>query len=102
MPFLPSSPTTKPFFGVGSRYNLKELIPYWCILSEPNSLARFTITMASKGHFFTHMPQPVHKSSEITAFPSPSLCTMHSPPVLFTGQREGDGKAVISEDLCTG
>src|SRR5919198_5150168 len=86
IPFLPSKPTTDPFFGVGRRYSLNELMPYWWILSFPNSLAKLTITIASKGHFFTQIPQPVHRSSEITAFPSSCRWTIHSPPVLFTGQ----------------
>src|SRR5919199_1393260 len=85
IPFLPTKPTTAPFFGVGKRYNLNELMPYWWILSSDSSFARLTITIASKGHFLMQMPHPVHRSSDITAFPSSGRWMMHSPPVLFTG-----------------
>ena len=86
IPFLPSSPTTSPFLGVGNLYNRKEFTPYWWILSVANSLAKFTIVIASNGHTLTHIPHPLQISSSIWAFFDSSLIVTHSAPDLFTGQ----------------
>lgn len=44
------------------------------------------IFMASKGHLFTHIPQPMHKVSEMKQITEVGYTSMHSLPVLFTGQ----------------
>ena len=77
---------TSPFFGVGNLYSLNEFMPYWCILSDANSVARFTMVIASNGQTFTHIPHPLQSSSSICAFFISSLSTIQSAPDLFTGQ----------------
>ena len=42
--------------------------------------------MASKGHFLTQMPQPMHSSSEIQAILLLGLASTQSFPILTTGQ----------------
>ncbi|ODV80344.1 uncharacterized protein CANTADRAFT_40353, partial [Suhomyces tanzawaensis NRRL Y-17324] len=42
--------------------------------------------MASKGHFFTQIPQPIHKVSEIKAIFEVGVTSIHNFPVLTTGQ----------------
>ena len=86
MPFLPNSPTTSPFFGVGSRYSRKEFLPYWWILSVPSSVARFTMVIASNGHTLTQIPHPLQMFSSICAFFISSFSMMQSAPDLLTGQ----------------
>ncbi len=44
-----------------------------------------TIVIAENGHFFTQIPQPVHKTSFMTDMFS-EFSTTHSLPDLFTGQ----------------
>lgn len=39
----------------------------------------------SETHFFTQIPQPMHSSSEMNAFLSVGLTSMHSLPILTTG-----------------
>ena len=44
------------------------------------------ILMASKGHFLTQIPQPIHKVSEMNAILDVGPTSIHSLPVLTTGQ----------------
>jgi len=55
--------------GVGSLKSLKVFGPKRWLQSLSNSFGRLTIEMAVNGHFFTHIPHPVHKDSTMTAFP---------------------------------
>ena len=41
--------------------------------------------MASNGHFLTHMPQPIHKFSEIKQIVEVGFTSMQTLPVLFKG-----------------
>ena len=36
-------------------------------------------------HFFTQIPQPIHSSSEMNAFLSDGLTSIHNLPILTTG-----------------
>ena len=42
--------------------------------------------MASKGHFFVQMPQPMHSRSEMKAIFESGVTSIQSLPVLTTGQ----------------
>ncbi|KAF1931052.1 uncharacterized protein M421DRAFT_21480, partial [Didymella exigua CBS 183.55] len=42
--------------------------------------------MASKGHFFGQIPQPIHRRSEMKAILESLVTSMHSLPVRTTGQ----------------
>lgn len=44
------------------------------------------MAMASKGHFFGQIPQPMHKRSEMKAILESGATSMQSLPVLTTGQ----------------
>ncbi|KAI8322379.1 hypothetical protein GQ54DRAFT_317155 [Martensiomyces pterosporus] len=44
------------------------------------------MVMAPNGHFFTHIPQPMHRSSEIPAILEVGHASMHNLPILLTGQ----------------
>ncbi|RNA22294.1 hypothetical protein BpHYR1_026735 [Brachionus plicatilis] len=41
--------------------------------------------MASNGHFFTQMPQPMHSSSDMNAILESAATSMHNLPILTTG-----------------
>ncbi|RKP33749.1 hypothetical protein BJ085DRAFT_16413 [Dimargaris cristalligena] len=42
--------------------------------------------MASKGHFLTQIPQPMHSSSEMKEILLVGRTSIHSLPIRFTGQ----------------
>lgn len=44
------------------------------------------ILMASKGHFLTQMPQPMHNSSEMLAILELGVTSIHNLPIRTTGQ----------------
>ncbi|ODV83439.1 hypothetical protein CANARDRAFT_203133, partial [[Candida] arabinofermentans NRRL YB-2248] len=44
------------------------------------------ILMAPNGHFFTQIPQPIHKFSEMKAILLVGVTSIQSLPVLTTGQ----------------
>ena len=43
---------------------MKLLGPYRCVVFLARSLGRLIMLIASKGHFFTQMPQPMQSGSE--------------------------------------
>src|SRR5665648_486019 len=71
IPFCPSKPSTVPGDGIGRRKSLKLLALKRWLQSFSSSSGKFTILMALKGHFLTHIPQPLQRVSAITAL-SPS------------------------------
>ena len=44
------------------------------------------MVIASKGHFFTQIPQPIHNSSEMEAIFTIGVTSIHSFPIRTTGQ----------------
>ena len=86
MPFVPTRPSTSPGRGVGSRCSLNVFGPYRCVVSFSRFFGRLMIWMASKGHFFTQMPQPMQSVSERKATLSVLFTSMHSFPIFTTGQ----------------
>lgn len=77
---------TWPARGVGRRCNLNEFGPYRCVVSPSRLLGKFMIWMASNGHFFTQIPQPMQSSSEIQASFEDGVTSIHNFPTLTTGQ----------------
>lgn len=86
IPFVPTSPRTSPGRGVGSLWSLNELTPYLWVTSFCSSFGRLMILMASKGHLFTHKPQPIHSVSEIKQMTEVGSTSMQTLPALLTGQ----------------
>jgi hypothetical protein len=71
MPFWPIKPSTVPGEGMGKRKSLKLFSLKRWLQSFSSSSGRLTMLMALKGHFLTHIPQPLHRVSDMTAlFPS--------------------------------
>jgi len=66
IPFSPISPRTIPGEGTGRRNNLNVLGPKRWTHSPLSSSGTLTMDIALKGHFLTHIPQPVQRTSEIT------------------------------------
>ena len=77
---MPTRPRTCPGLGIGRRCSLNELGPYRCVVSFSRFLGRLMIMMASKGHFFTQIPQPMQSSSEIQAILLVGVASTHSLP----------------------
>lgn len=48
-------------------------------------VGKLMILMAPKGHFFTHIPQPIHSRSEIKEIFDSGVTSMQSFPVRTTG-----------------
>ncbi len=86
MPLVPTSPSTCPGLGVGSRTSLNELALYRKTVSFYMFLGRLMILMARKGHFFTHSPQPMHSTSEIMQILDYLTTSMQSLSDLLIGQ----------------
>jgi len=63
-----------------------EFGPYRCVVSPSRLLGKFMIWMASNGHFFTQIPQPMQSSSEIQASFEDGVTSIHNFPTLTTGQ----------------
>ena len=51
IPLVPTSPSTSPGRGVGSRWSLNELAPYLSVVSFSRLLGRLMMVIASNGHF---------------------------------------------------
>lgn len=77
---------TCPARGVGRRCSLNEFGPYRWVVWPSRLLGRLMIWIASKGHFLTQIPQPIHNSSEIQASFEDGVTSIHSLPTLTTGQ----------------
>ena len=86
IPLVPTSPKTHPGLGVGNLCNLKELAEYLCVVSLLKFDGKLIIPMASKGHFLTQIPHPMHNSSEMKAILSFGVTSMQSLPIRTTGQ----------------
>lgn len=86
IPFIPTKPKIWPGLGVGNLCNLKAFFPYLCVHSLSIFLGTLIILMALNGHFFTHIPQPIHRISEISEMVEVGITSMHIFSVLFTGQ----------------
>ena len=109
IPFVPTKPRTCPGLGVGKRCNLNALAVYRCVTSDSRFVGKLMMAIASKGHlerahrcgedqdgewiidvchphFFTQMPQPMHRNSEIKAILSVVFTSIHSFPAEATHQ----------------
>ena len=84
-PFDPTSPRTWPGRGRGSLWSLKELGPNRCVVSFSKDFGRFIISIASKGHFFTQIPHPMQRVSDMYAILSLGLTSTQSFPMRTTG-----------------
>lgn len=49
------------------------------------TLGKLIICMASNGHFFTHIPHPMHSSSDMIEIFESFLTSIHNFPPLTTG-----------------
>ncbi|KAI8617865.1 hypothetical protein BC830DRAFT_56604 [Chytriomyces sp. MP71] len=78
----PTSPNTWPGRGTGNRCNLKAFAPYRCVTSFSRLVGRFTMWIASKGHFLTQIPHPMQSSSERKAILEVGSTSMQSFPGL--------------------
>ena len=85
IPFVPTSPSTCPGLGMGNRCNLKLLAPYRWVTCVSRLVGRLMMLMASKGHFFGQMPQPMQRRSEMKAILLVGSTSMQSLPVRTTG-----------------
>ena len=59
---------------------------YLCVVSLLKFEGKLMMVIASKGHFFTQIPQPIHNSSEMEAIFTIGVTSIHSFPIRTTGQ----------------
>lgn len=85
IPLVPTRPNTWPGRGIGNRCSLKEFGPYLCVWQLSSDFGKLMILMASNGHFFTQMPQPMHNSSDMNANFEFGDTSIHSLPRRTTG-----------------
>jgi hypothetical protein len=64
---------------------LNEFGPKRCVVSLSRLLGKLIIAIASNGHFFTQIPQPIHNSSDICEIFDSAVTSIHNFPVLLTG-----------------
>lgn len=86
IPLVPTKPKTHPGLGTGSLWSLNEFAEYLCVVCELRLDGKLMIRTASKGHFRTQIPQPIHNSSEIVAILSVGVTSIHNLPIRTTGQ----------------
>ena len=85
IPFVPTKPSTCPVLGVGNLCSLNEFGPYLCVVSFSKFLGRLMMFRASNGHFFTQIPHPMQRSSEMYAIFDVPPTSMHIFPIFTTG-----------------
>ena len=85
IPFVPTRPKTWPGRGIGNRCNLKVFAEYLWVTCVSRLVGKLTIFIASKGHFFGHIPHPIHSLSEMNAIFESGVTSMHNLPVRTTG-----------------
>jgi hypothetical protein len=71
---------------MGNLCSLNELGPYLWVVWLARLLGKLMIWIASNGHFFTQMPQPMHSSSEIQDILDVGVTSTQSLPTFTTGQ----------------
>ncbi len=74
-----------PGRGVGNRWSLKEFFEYRCVVCLSRLLGTLMMVMASKGHFFTQIPQPMQSSSDSEAIFESGDTSIHNFPIRTTG-----------------
>lgn len=85
IPLVPTSPSTCPAFGVGNRCNLNVFAAYRCVVCDSRFVGKLTIVIASNGHFFGHIPHPIHNDSEMYAIVDVGSTSIHCFPIRTTG-----------------
>lgn len=70
---------------MGSLCSLKLFAEYRWVTWVSRLVGKLMMLMASKGHFFGQIPQPIHRRSEMKAILESGVTSMHSLPVRTTG-----------------
>lgn len=80
IPLVPTRPKILPFLGIGSLWSINQFSPYQWEICSGKSVGRLIILMASKGHFLTHMLQPIQRVSLMVAHLSDFSTFIHTFP----------------------
>jgi len=85
IPFDPTKPRTWPGRGVGSRWSLKLLAEYRCVIWDSRFVGRLMMVIAPNGHFLGQIPHPMHKFSDMKAIFEVGSTSIQSRPLRTTG-----------------
>lgn len=86
IPLIPTNPNIWPGLGVGNLWSLNAFFPYLWVQSLSIFFGTLIILIALNGHFFTQIPHPTHKTSEISHIGDVGITSIQIFSVLLTGQ----------------